>query len=149
MDRKTIGENKKIARQSFEAISNDDYKLLESITDTKKFILHFPGNKTPLNYAESVKMNQEYNSAFPDATVTIERQIAEGEYVATFLTFTGTNKGLFQGMPASGKKMKTTAMTLQRIVKGKIVEEWDEYDSLGMLQQIGVIPEMETATATR
>lgn len=145
METKTLEANKKIARQSFEAFSKSDYNLFEKITDTKKFKLHFPGYKNPLNYEEAVKLNKEYNSAFPDTKVTVENQIAEGEYVVSKLTYQGTHKGELQGMPASGKKTKVTGMALQHIVKGKIVEEWDEFDSLGMMQQIGAIPEMATA----
>lgn len=144
MDTQTIEKNKKIARQSLEAMTESNYHLLEKITNTKKFKMHFPGDKHPLNFEESVNMNKEYNSAFPDAKVSIEKQIAEGDYVATMVTFSGTNKGKFQDMTASGKKMKISAMILQRIEDDKIVEEWDEFDAVGMLQQIGAIPEMET-----
>lgn len=143
MSTKKLENNKKIARQSFEALTDGNYHLLEKITDIKKFKMHFPGDKHPLNYEESVNMNKEYNTAFPDAKVSIEKQIAEGDYVATTVTFSGTNKGEFQGMPATGKKMKIPAMILQRIEDDKIVEEWDEFDAVGMLQQIGAIPEME------
>lgn len=145
MDTKTLEANKKIARQSIEAQSKGDYDSLEKITDTKKFKLHFPGFKTSLNYGESVKVGKDYNTAFPDIKVSIENQIAEGDYVVTKLTYQGTNKGEFQGISASGKKVKTTGMNLQRIVNGKILEEWDEFDALGMMQQIGAIPELEVS----
>lgn len=134
-------ENKKIARQSFEAFEKNDYSLLEKITDTGKFRLHFPGQPQPLNYEDAVKLNKEYNTAFPDTKVTIENQVAEGEFVVTRVTYTGTNKGEFQGTPASNKKATVTGLSMQRIVNGKIVEEWIEFDALGMMQQIGVIPE--------
>ena len=143
METKTLNANKKIARQSFEANSKGDFDTLEKITDTKKFKMHFPGYKNPLNFEEAKKMGMGYNTAFPDAKVTIENQIAEGDYVVTRVIYTGTNKGEFQGMPASGKKTKSSGMTLQHIVNGRIVEEWDEFDALGMMQQIGAIPEME------
>lgn len=145
METKTLEANKKIARQSIEAFIKNDYVLYEKVADSKKFKLHFPGNKTPLNYEESIKLNKDYLKAFPDIKVTFENQIAEGDYVLTRITFQGTNKGELQGIPASGKKIKITFMALQHIVNGKIVEEWDEYDSLGMMQQIGAIPEFETA----
>lgn len=144
MDTQSVEKNKKIARQSLEAITEGNYHLLEKITNTKKFKMHFPGDKYPLNFEESVNMNKEYNTAFPDSKISIEKQIAEGDYVATMVTFSGTNKGKFQDMPASGKKMKISAMILQRIEDDKIIEEWDEFDALGMLQQIGAIPKMET-----
>lgn len=143
MNAKKLENNKNIARQSIEALTDGNYHLLQKITNTRKFKMHFPGDKHPLNYDESVNMNKEYNTAFPDAKVSVDKQIAEDDFVATMATFSGTNKGEFQGMPASGKKMKIQAMILQRIEDDKIVEEWDEYDAVGMLQQIGAIPEME------
>lgn len=149
METKTLDANKKIARQSIEATTNDDFDLFEKITDTKKYKSHFPGYEKPLNYNETVKLNKEYNMAFPDAKATIELQIAEGDYVATRVTFHGTNKGEFQGIPASNKKIKTTGMVLQHIVNGKIVEEWDEFDALGMLQQIGAVPKLEKLESSR
>lgn len=145
METQTLTENKKIARQSFQAFEKKDYASLEKITDTKKYKLNFPGIENPMNFEEAVKLNKEYNSAFPDAKVTIENQIAEGDYVVTRVTYHGTNKGEFQGISASNKKAKVTGMSLQRIVKGKLVEEWTEFDALGMMQQIGAIPELETA----
>jgi predicted ester cyclase len=143
MDTKTLSANKKIARQSFEANSKGDYDSLEKITDTKKFKMHFPGYKNPLNWNDAVEMGKSFNTAFPDTKVTIENQVAEGDYVVTRVIYQGTNKGEFQGMTASGKKTKTSGLSLQHIVKGKIVEEWDEVDTLGMMHQIGAIPEME------
>lgn len=145
MDTQTLTENKKIARQSIQAFEKKDYTSLEKITDTKNFKTHFPGITNPLNFDETIKLNEEYNAAFPDAKVTVENQIAEGEYVFSRLTYNATNKGAFQGIPASNKKTKVTAMVLQRIVKGKIVEEWDEMDALSMMQQIGAIPEPESS----
>jgi steroid delta-isomerase-like uncharacterized protein len=96
-----------------------------------------------MNYKEAEKMNDEYNTAFPDTKITIENQIAEGDFVVSRVIYQGTNKGEFRGMPASGKKVKTSGFSLQKIVNGKIVEEWDEIDALGMMQQIGAVPEME------
>ena len=144
METKTLNANKKIARQYFEASEKNDYAALEKITDTAKFKLHLPGADKPLKYEDAVKFNKQYNEAFPDVKLTIENQIAEGDFVVTRVIYKGTNKGAFQGIPASGKKIKVSGMALQHIVKGKVVEEWDEFDSIGMMKQIGAIPEMAT-----
>jgi predicted ester cyclase len=141
MDNSTLEMNKKIARQSFEAFEQKDYTFLEKLCDVTKFKLHFPGIEKALNFDESVKLNKEYNEAFPDVKVTVENQIAEGDLVASRVTYQGTHKGELQGVSPSGKKAKVTGMSLQRIVNSKIVEEWNEFDALGMMQQIGAIPE--------
>lgn len=61
------------------------------------------------------------------------------------MTFTGTQKGEFNGMPASNKKATITGVSIQTIVNGKIVEEWAEFDALGLMQQLGALPEMASA----
>jgi len=81
-----------------------------------------------------------YRTAFPDTHVTIEDQIAEGETVASRWTGTGTHQGPLMGIPPSGKRVRVTGITISRYASGKIVEAWFNYDTLGMLQQIGALP---------
>ena len=81
-----------------------------------------------------------YHGAFPDIQFTIEEQIAEGDKVVTRWTAQGTNKGELMGMPPTGKKATVTGINIDRIANGKIAETWGDFDALGMLQQIGVIP---------
>jgi steroid delta-isomerase-like uncharacterized protein len=82
-----------------------------------------------------------YLIAFPDAEITIEDQVAEGDTVATRWTGRGTQNGELMGVPPSGKRVEVAGVTISRIEGGKIVEEWDNYDALGMMQGIGAIPE--------
>ena len=140
---KLFEENKKTARLAFEAFEKKDLTLLDRITDPN-YKLHFPGSPTPLNYEESKKLQTDYTRAFPDMKITIVNQVAEGDCVVTQMTYTGTHKGELQGVTATGKKVKVTGMSLQKITNGKITEEWAEFDALGMMQQIGAIPEMAT-----
>ena len=79
-------------------------------------------------------------AAFPDLHATIEDLVAEGDKIAARLTWTGTHKGEFEGIPPTGKQIKFTTMEFFRVASGKLAEHWDEVDLLGMLQQIGAIP---------
>ena len=81
-----------------------------------------------------------YRTAFPDTRLTIEDQIAEGDKVVTRWTGTGTNQGPLMGIPPSGKRAMITGIIFTRVAGGKVVEEWFNYDLLGMLQQIGAVP---------
>ncbi len=74
---------------------------------------------------------------FPDARISIEDVIAEGELMAMRWTFTGKQSGDFLGIPASGKELTLTGISIIRTRDGKIVEGWDGYDALGMLRQLG------------
>ena len=137
----TTETNKKLARQIFETFQNGNYDQLATITDTKKFKLHFPGQPKDLDFEEAVKLNKEYFSAFSDAKISVDAQIAEGDKVVSMLTYSGTNSGSFQGMPPSNKKVQVNGVAIQKFENGKIVEEWDEFDSVGMMQQMGAFPE--------
>ena len=80
--------------------------------------------------------------AFPNVEEIIEDQVAEGDKVATRLTFSGTHSGELMGIPPTGKQVTFTAITIDQLVDGKITERWHLFDTLGMLQQLGVIPPM-------
>lgn len=82
-----------------------------------------------------------YQSAFPDTQMTVEDQVAEGDKVATRWTARATHQGELMGIPPSGNRIEVTGISIDRIVDGKVVESWDNYDALGMMQQIGAIPE--------
>jgi len=81
-----------------------------------------------------------YRTAFPDTKLTIEDQIAEGDQVVTRWTAAGTHQGELFGMPGTGKQARVTGIFIDRVIDGKIVESWGEFDALGMMQQLGAIP---------
>ncbi|GAC1342140.1 MAG: ester cyclase [Ktedonobacteraceae bacterium] len=81
-----------------------------------------------------------YLTAFPDLHFTVEDIIAEGDKVVARLTVHGTQQGVFMGIPPTGKKATSTAIDINRIAGGKSVEHWLNMDTLGLLQQLGVIP---------
>ena len=91
-----------------------------------------------------------YLRAFPDADITIEDQLVEGDRVVTRWTGRGTQTGEFMEMPPSGKKVAVPGVQIDRFSGGKIVEEWTLFDQLGMLQQLGAVPAPRQPTvATR
>jgi predicted ester cyclase len=77
--------------------------------------------------------------AFPDIHFTINQELAERDLVAVHWNYVATNSGPFLGRPATGKQVKDTGVSLFRIKDSKIVEMWVVQDSLGLLQQLGVI----------
>ena len=83
-----------------------------------------------------------YRSAFPDVHFTIEDMIAEGDKLAVRWSVTGTHQGNLQGIPPTGKHTTGTGMTIVRFVDGKDAEDWVNWDTLGLLQQLGVVPKM-------
>lgn len=87
---------------------------------------------------------------YPDFHLTVEQQIAEGEWVATRVTARGTHEGTWLGMKPTGKRVEMTAVNIDRVVDGRIVEHGGAADLLEPLLRIGAIriadPADETTT---
>jgi len=81
-----------------------------------------------------------YRTAFPDLHFTIEDLIAEGDKVAGRWTARGTHKGPLRRVPPTGRQVTVTGITIWRIAGGKLAERWTNEDTLGLMQQLGIIP---------
>ena len=109
--------------------------------------LHDPQNPNALRGPQGAKSTLEtYLKAFPDLKITIEKEIADGEYVVQHLRATGTNTGELNGMPATGKKSSTTGVMTTKFDNGKVVKAWSLFDTFGLMQQLGVIPTQDGAS---
>jgi steroid delta-isomerase-like uncharacterized protein len=81
-----------------------------------------------------------YRAAFPDLVITIEDQIAEGDRVVTRWTARGTHTGDLWGIAATAREVTVTGTSVDRIKGGRIAESWSNWDTIGLMQQLGVIP---------
>jgi steroid delta-isomerase-like uncharacterized protein len=88
-------------------------------------------------YARTVRM---FRQAFTDIRYEIHDVLVVGHTVAARMTMTGTHRGEFLGVTASGRPVRYPGMDFFRCRRGKIVEHWANSDDLGLLQQIGAIP---------
>jgi steroid delta-isomerase-like uncharacterized protein len=79
-------------------------------------------------------------ASFPDLHFSIEQILSEGDRVVMQLLVEGTHQGAWFGIPASGKRLQIRMFTVHRVVQGKIVEDWVLVESLGILQQLGIVP---------
>jgi steroid delta-isomerase-like uncharacterized protein len=134
--------NKALVRRSFEEVFNQgNLDAVEEIF-APDYVLHDPTSPEEIRGTEGMRRYVSmYRSAFPDTEITIEDQLAEGDTVATRWTARGTHQGELMGVQPSGNRVEVMGVTISRIEGGKIVEDWDIYDALGMMQQIGAIPE--------
>jgi steroid delta-isomerase-like uncharacterized protein len=104
------------------------------------FVGHFPG-QPPIEGLEAFRQfGSLYFSAFPDLQITPEELIAEGDKVTMRYDWRGTQQGELMRFPATGKQVRASGISILRIANGKIAEQWDSFDNLGMLQQLGVVP---------
>jgi predicted ester cyclase len=88
-----------------------------------------------------------YRTTFPDVRITIEDQVAEGDKVVTRWTGRGIHQGDLMGIAPTGTRATVTGITIDHISGGKVAETWANFDVMGMIQQLGVIPSPEQAQA--
>ena len=87
-------------------------------------------------------------AAFPDFHAVEVDFIAEGDKVVRRWTIAGTHEGDFLGLPPTGRKVRVTGINVDRIVDGRIVEYWHNFDLLGWLEQLGVSVPIELASSS-
>ena len=135
-------ENKALAHRLFERWNKDKVAALAVIDEMAATSLVFHrGNGEDIHGIKDFKqsMSKFYN-AFPDNHMTIDDMIAEGDKVVIRYTLTGTHKGEYMGIPPTNKKATGWVIEIDRYAGGKFVEGWERLDSLGFMQQLGVIP---------
>jgi steroid delta-isomerase-like uncharacterized protein len=132
-------DNLALARRAIEEVWNrGNYEVLPELVANDILIHTAPddihGHEGIRQFYESLRQ------AFPDIRFTIEDQLADGDRIATRWSAQGTHKGMFQGLPATGKQVRLTGIDIDRFVNGKVVECWPEANELGLLQQLGLLP---------
>jgi steroid delta-isomerase-like uncharacterized protein len=134
-------ENKALARRWADIFNEGNLDLADEIY-APDYVDHDPTMPEDVRGVDGAReFYSMYTSAFPDAEITIEAQLAEGDTVATRWTAHGTHQGELMGVQPSGNRVEVMGVTISRIEGGKIVEEWDIYDALGMMQAIGAVPD--------
>ena len=133
-------ENRAIVLRLYQEIWNK--RSLEVISElvSPSHALHgpnFSGSAIgPEAYAGQVAL---FLAAFPDLRFAIEDTVAENDKVVACWAISGTHKGEFMGVPATGKRITIDGMTIHHIAGGKIMDSFSNWDALGFMQQIGVV----------
>ena len=131
-------ENKALARRAWELADNPD--ILEEVY-APDVVWHEPDQEVR-GLEQAKKFVSAYKTAFPDMKITVEDVIAEGDKVVSRVTIRGTHQGETEEFgPPTGRQIEGGGITISRIEGGKIVEDWDSYDNLTTLQQLGLAPE--------
>ena len=141
----SIEANKALVQKWVDEVLNtrdvSDQSLAYQLVATD-FVGHFAG-QPPIHGLEAYRQfGSAYFTAFPDLQITPEDLIAEGDKVTMRYSWRGTQQGELMGIPATGKQVTTSGTSILRVANGKIAEQWDNFDNLTMLQQLGVIPTM-------
>ncbi|MDQ5824306.1 MAG: ester cyclase [Chloroflexota bacterium] len=140
----SVEEKKQSIRDLYEKGFNArslDY--LDQVFDAS-YVDHSQDAQGPMDRESFKQFIGMYFQAFPDLRFEIEGDIvAEGDYVAWRDVVTGTQQGDFMGIPATGKRIRITGVHIGQFDEnGNAKAHWGVVDTLGMLQQLGVVPEM-------
>jgi len=107
---------------------------------TDDYRLHAPGVSVPLDRETTKHVVAMYGNSFPDLKHTVDEVIADDDTLAVRWTVRGTHRGEFQGIPASGKSITLSGITVHHLVGARVRETWLVYDNIELLQQIGAVP---------
>jgi steroid delta-isomerase-like uncharacterized protein len=135
-------ENKALARHSWEVVTEESLDTLEDALAemyADDFILHEAGEDI-VGIEGLTQFVSMMRSALPDLRITLEDDMAEGDKVVTRWIGQGTHQGELMGIAPTGNQVTITGITIHRIDDAKIVEEWSNWDALGLMQQIGAVP---------
>jgi steroid delta-isomerase-like uncharacterized protein len=137
-------QNEQVAKRGFEAFNTGDLSIIDETT-AENAVNHDPAQPEEAHGAEGFKqVVQMYRTAFPDLHISVEECFSDGDLVCTRWASQGTNDGELMGIPPTGKHTESSGITIDRIQDGKVVESWNQWDNLGLMQQLGVA---ETAGA--
>lgn len=132
-------ENKAGIRRLYEAFNQKNLAVVDELI-ASNYVGHIAGLED-MRGPEGVKQSSTpFFTAFPDIHLAVEDMVGEGDKVVTRYTVTGTHQGEFLGVAPTGKQATFTGMSMARIEGGKTVEEWEVWDMLGLMQQLGAIP---------
>ena len=133
-------QNKVLAKRAWDEMFNQrNFAVIDELF-ASDYVYHGPQNQE-LKGAEGLKkFISHFLEAFPDLHLEINDLVAEGDKVASRVTMKGTHKGELHGIAPTGKEVTTTIILITRFADGKVAEDWESRDDLGLLQQLGVIP---------
>ncbi len=141
----SLDQNKTTARRFVEEIfGKGNLDLITQLVDSK-FVSHDPAMPEPTKGHDGLRdFVTQVRSAFSNFTVKAEDVFGEGEKVCVRWTCTGKHTGEFLGASPTGKSITVTGTDIYRFSNGKIVENFSQWDALGVFQKMGVIPELES-----
>ena len=135
----SVEDNKKMVIASWQAVGNGDWASIERVYDPN-VAYHGTGPTELKGSAATIEMIKGYKAAFPDLSFKVEHCFGEGDLVVSRVLVSGRNTGELFGTPATGRQMALPLTTIQRFANGKVAEEWESWDQLEMMRQLGHMP---------
>jgi steroid delta-isomerase-like uncharacterized protein len=137
----SVDEHKTVVRRYFsDLINKRDYASADRLlaADVR---FHDPAvSPEPMTREAFLGFLGAFNAAFPDYQFSVEDQIVCEDKAVARWRFTGTHRGEFLGIPATGRAVTLTGIDIFEFAGGKIVQAWVEANVAGLLRQLGVLP---------
>ncbi len=137
----SIQRNKEIARHFIQIWGKGSLDIIDELAAPSLSVRYPVIPQVIQGPAMFRRVMEGFRSAFPDSDLSIEEEIAEDDKVVIRWSFSGTHRGNLLGIPATGKKVGWSGITIYRIVDGQVAEERGEEDFLGFFRQIGLVPQ--------
>jgi steroid delta-isomerase-like uncharacterized protein len=134
-------DNKSIVRRLYEEVWNErKIEVLKELI-SPSHALHAPNTSGSKIGPEAYKRNiNQLLTAFPDLRFAIEDTVSENDKVVACWTISGTHKGEYLGIPATDHEIIVEGITIHHVAGGKIMDSFANWDALGLMQQLGVVP---------
>ena len=145
-----MASHRETSRRALDAYTTGDLTGLEDAY-TADHVIHDTQNPfaAQLHGIDALRAQVEmYRAAFPDLVMTTDAQYEDGDVVVSRWTATGTQTGDLPILPATGRHATVTGMLIDRFEGDRIAETWSNWDTPGMLQQLGAIPAPQSAAAS-
>ncbi|EFW90932.1 hypothetical protein ZOD2009_17338 [Haladaptatus paucihalophilus DX253] len=142
-----VDENKEVVNRLINEFVNEGNEAVADELLAADYVRYDPDAPSGTQDADEFKaMIRTFGEAFPDAEVKIEEMIGEGDLVVFRGTETGTHEGEFVGHEPTGETFEITGLAMHRVRDGQITETWANWDMLGMMQQLGIVPTPDELT---
>jgi steroid delta-isomerase-like uncharacterized protein len=132
-------ESKNVVRRFYDELWTEGKLEVADELFVDDFIGHAPGNTLTRGPDGVRKLVGSWREGVPDMVLDIHAQHAEGSRCCTRFTGRGTHSGLWLGIPPTGKEISLSGIAITRVIDGRVVSDWGEFDVMGLLQQLGVV----------
>jgi steroid delta-isomerase-like uncharacterized protein len=135
---KLVEQNREFVKHYFEEMNKGNVEVINE-TCAPEYLFYSPSiNPKPLSREETIEFLKTAFKAIPDLNYRIEKLFVVGDTAIIRNIATGTHQGELMGIPATGNRFEVSSILIWSLKDGKIVEEREEYDSLGLMTQLGM-----------
>jgi steroid delta-isomerase-like uncharacterized protein len=131
-------QNKELVKRTLEAWGKGDFETFRELL-APDYAFYYPsGSITSMSREETIEFGKMLQKAFPDISFSMEELFSVGDRVIFRFIQRGTHEGEYMGIPATGHMIECSGIMINRIVNGKVAEQREDFDALGMMMQLGM-----------